>query len=432
MSSMGQGYFYTPENEEQAIALQRKRAYADALLRSQGTQGAYGGLADAGRMIAGALVAKRADEGQRNLAKESSDSYAQKLAAFLGGNTGSPAPQSTPPMDENGASIPSPQVSNGPQPQGDPRMAALLSSADPRLLSQFGPALFQHQLSRGDKMEDRALDRQDKARVTLSPEESQRLGARPGTLLERDSYGGLHEIQASDVMSPEAFKQKKILAEIARMRLGGTGGAGGKAVQSSRQLSDGTIAILYKDGTSERLNIDGTPVIGAQYDPNNTYQRAAASAGGKAAGTVAEGLPTTEATFAQINRSLDAFDRPEVKAQADRSLGFLDKRAPAIAGYNADFMNQQKQIEGQTFLQAFNALRGAGQITEIEGTKATNALTRMQNAASAKEFYRARDEAKQVFSEIQGAMRQRAGRGAVIPQLGGGAPQAKPDPLGLR
>ena len=35
------------------------------------------------------------------------------------------------------------------------------------------------------------------------------------------------------------------------------------------------------------------------------------------------------------------------------------------------------QIGGQAFLQAFESLKGGGQITEIEGTKATTALTRL-------------------------------------------------------
>jgi hypothetical protein len=426
-SDFGQGYFYTPEDEEQSIALQRRRAYADALLKSHGTEGSYGGLADAGRMLAGALVARKADAGQRELAKSSWESYAKSMAALLGGDTASASPGPMG-MDENGAPI-APPAAAGPAPNSrQSRMAQLMASGDPRLIQQFAPSMLEHQMGREDKLEDRAYTEGQKQMRDLTPDEAAVRGLRGSWQI--DPSGALHQVQESDVLSPEALAQKLQITREGRMRLGG-GGSGGKSVQSVRPLSDGTLLTVYRDGTSERTNIDGEPVTGAQYDPENKFRMNAAGAGGKSAGVVAESLPTIEATFGQINRNLDAFDDPKVKAQADRSLGAFDKRVPAVAGYNADFVNRLKQIEGQTFLQAFQSLRGAGAITEPEGQKATVALNRMQNAASAEEFYQAKAEAKTVFAEIQAAARQRASRGAVVPQMGGGgrssvgaAPQA--------
>ena len=51
-----------------------------------------------------------------------------------------------------------------------------------------------------------------------------------------------------------------------------------------------------------------------------------------------------------------------------------------------DFKSRFDQLKGAAFLQAYDTLRGGGAITEIEGTKAENAKTRMNLAQSEPEF----------------------------------------------
>jgi hypothetical protein len=58
----------------------------------------------------------------------------------------------------------------------------------------------------------------------------------------------------------------------------------------------------------------------------------------------------------------------------------------------AGFLGRLEQIKGKTFLQAFESLKGAGQITEKEGEKATSALNRMNTAQSEVEFIKAARE----------------------------------------
>lgn len=55
----------------------------------------------------------------------------------------------------------------------------------------------------------------------------------------------------------------------------------------------------------------------------------------------------------------------------------------------ANFMSFYNQIKGQAFLEAFESLKGGGQITEVEGAKATDALNRMNIAQSEQEFVKA-------------------------------------------
>ena len=58
-----------------------------------------------------------------------------------------------------------------------------------------------------------------------------------------------------------------------------------------------------------------------------------------------------------------------------------------VPGTNAaDFNARLEEIQGGAFLEAYNTLKGGGSITEVEGKKATAAITRMSTAQSEKEF----------------------------------------------
>lgn len=97
---------------------------------------------------------------------------------------------------------------------------------------------------------------------------------------------------------------------------------------------------------------------------------------------------------------------------------------------NTDFKQRFKQIEGKSFLEAIGSLRGTGQITEIEGAKATAAINRMSLAQSEKEFVIAANELRDVMKKGYAAAQQRAGtRPTPLPgNLGGGAvPQLRFD-----
>ena len=67
---------------------------------------------------------------------------------------------------------------------------------------------------------------------------------------------------------------------------------------------------------------------------------------------------------------------------------------PGQPGY--DFKAKAKQIEGQAFLQAFNMLRGGGQITEVEGQKATAAIAALEQAQSETQYEKALRDVRQI------------------------------------
>lgn len=80
-----------------------------------------------------------------------------------------------------------------------------------------------------------------------------------------------------------------------------------------------------------------------------------------------------------------------------------------VAGANALL----EQIKSRTFLEAFQMLKGAGAITEKEGTKAEAALNRMNASLSEKDF---KEAAYDFTSSIQAAI-NRASKGAGKPTV---------------
>lgn len=243
MADFAQGYFYTPEDQTQIDALTRQRKLALAL-QQQGLQdpgdAPYGGLASAGKSLAGALLGTGLDQKERDISRSAQDKYTRDLGAVL---TGLTPPQATAPT------APSPQISNasgsGPQmtaaspaggmpsqapamppaggpsqvqapaigqpqaqPQAQPQqpynpMAALAATHNPYLMQQFGPKLFEHQ-----------MDVNDRKVTPLSDQEAMTLGLRPGGVYGREAAtGNVTVIQPSDMKSSGAVQQGYDIAQ---------------------------------------------------------------------------------------------------------------------------------------------------------------------------------------------------------------------------
>lgn len=75
--------------------------------------------------------------------------------------------------------------------------------------------------------------------------------------------------------------------------------------------------------------------------------------------------------------------------------GFGERFLPGTEA--ASFQALYDQVTGGAFLQAYETLRGTGQITEIEGAKATSAITRMQLSQNEREFVKAAREFQDVI-----------------------------------
>lgn len=102
---------------------------------------------------------------------------------------------------------------------------------------------------------------------------------------------------------------------------------------------------------------------------------------------------------------------------------------PGIPGTaQRGFISLLDQAKGQTFLQAYNTLRGGGQITEVEGRKAEQAIARLDRAQRPEDFETALRDLESVIRDGMTRARLKA-QGQVRAESGSVAGN---DPLGIR
>jgi len=121
-------------------------------------------------------------------------------------------------------------------------------------------------------------------------------------------------------------------------------------------------------------------------------------------------IDSVNAQLAVIDKALD---HPGRKAATGLS-GVLDPRNYIAGTQPRNFQVVLDQINGAAFLQAFESLKGGGQITEVEGKKATDAIARLNRAQGDDEF-------EQSLVDLRGVMEKGYER-----LTGQAAPQRKP------
>ena len=131
-------------------------------------------------------------------------------------------------------------------------------------------------------------------------------------------------------------------------------------------------------------------------------------ANAKAKAAAAKELPDTLQTAERsINLVTALTNSPDLDKLVGNTWGQLAKLKPGTP--EANLQARIDEIQGGAFLQAFQSLKGAGQITEVEGTKATAALTRMSSTQSVQEFKDAAQEYIAVIKEGMKRAKQKAG-----------------------
>jgi hypothetical protein len=123
------------------------------------------------------------------------------------------------------------------------------------------------------------------------------------------------------------------------------------------------------------------------------------------------------------------------KGGRDPAEGFTDYVGLGFPGERflegsdaASYERRQLQIEGKTFLEAFESLRGGGAITEVEGAKGQQAISRMNKAQSEVEYVKAARELQEVVRKGVERARTKAG---VAPGGGGGTAGGASNPRSL-
>lgn len=171
-----------------------------------------------------------------------------------------------------------------------------------------------------------------------------------------------------------------------------------------------TVMVNTRD-PSDIVDID---VTSARYDPETLRNAEYAKKFGKDAASL---------------RVIAINDLPQMEASAEQSIGYIEKLVKhpgmkdviglpdnplGLKGYMwgsdaADFKARLDQLTGRNFMLVFPTLKGGGQITETEGEKATNAISRMRSATSEKAFLKASSDLVSEINILKNIVKERAG-----------------------
>lgn len=379
--SVGFGQYYDPEQE----ALNRQREMAQ-MLRQRAMNQDNANEVVAGRVIPyswaqglskvasgymGGKMAQDIEEKQADIYKKQMENRGKALEEFQRTYQGTPETQAQSMAPTVGNTLQNPQMITQPAVAGNPQAAyaALLRSNDPALaqMGMQGIAMLPQIEAR---KQEQAQARQDRLDLVKQ------------------------QIEARKEAQQQNFENQKALRAIAAAN------GGGQPYFQPIQTAQGVMAFNARTGRMEPVQGGGQGIVGAQYDPSLQGQLAGAKASGTAEGkTVTERRLEAPQAIQQGEQTIQLVDdllkAPGFKQSvgASRLLGV--QNIPGTAA--KDFDVRLDQLKGKQFLEAFQSLKGGGQITEVEGKKATDAISRMNAASSEAEFTKAAREFQDVI-----------------------------------
>ena len=383
----------------------------------QSTNAFQGGYNDAKAMVADA---ERRDERGRLVAARQAGSAALQKLAQLGGNAtaqdyrlaAAENPESAKVIQAQGKLVGSERSAN------DLRFAQNLFVA---MGSPSGAEVIPAQLENRIAAAEAAGDKQtaDTARAMLltygKPGGAEALRVSLGVSLSGAMPAGQFDYLMSEVY-PKADLTDATRARIEQARLTDLtpgSAAYNRFIQTGKTAGGG--ARGFRVATPEEMKIYGGPgQIGpdGRFYPNKTNTGTSVEVGPDGGVTYRTGYPTTPK---QQRTEQDANDSRKARIQtseillktiqsvvgraaapgrtaipADPSLegitGMIKGNLPPLTQGGTDLLAKIKQFQGRAFLEAFQSLRGGGQITEAEGQKATEALARLSRTQSLEEF----------------------------------------------
>lgn len=418
----------TDYDAQEAAILERRKRYAQQL-----QQGAPRGQM-AGRVFVGAnpleyLAAglrgvgamqgeQQAEQELGTLRQQRGEASQKALAEFLRQSQGTPE---NAPVDGMGPVLPA-------QPANMQGAYAALMQAPDASMRQMGMQgmvnMPKVQAEQAARAEDRAFRTQEAqlARDARMQELQQNIAARQeqAAMVHQQRMDAMAAQNASREQMAQAQREFQQQMQVDRIEAQKTMKSLAGSVASAQpyyqpvQTAQGVFAFNARTGKVEPvMGQNGQPIVGAGADP-----ALQGSIAGAKAGATTEAKARTEARI----------DAPKVIQQGEDTIRLVDDllKAPGfkqavgasrllgvqkVPGTAAkDFDVRLDQLKGQQFLQAFETLKGGGQITEVEGKKATDAIARMDAAGSEAEFTKAAKEFQDVIRV--GVGRAKAAQGA--------------------
>jgi hypothetical protein len=211
-------------------------------------------------------------------------------------------------------------------------------------------------------------------------------------------------------------------------------------VDASKRLEQMTLSEAQKQDIGikrERLQKDFDPTLQANLASAREYGQTL----GKNKAVAEAALPGALQTAEEGIRLIDEMvGKQEIRDKSGKVIQAGTKPHPGFKSYvgaalvpgmrfmegsdTASYEVRQKQIEGKAFLEAFQALKGGGSITEKEGEKGTQAIMRMNKASNEKEYIAAARELQGILRTGMDRARAKAGQTSpVVPNAAPAAPR---------
>ncbi len=217
-------------------------------------------------------------------------------------------------------------------------------------------------------------------------------------------------------------QKKAVSGEFGMQPIWGTGPDGKPAVLQLGKSGEAKQSVLPQGFNLSRDPVKvegptGTAILDPQtrqqvaFIPKDVSGAAKAREMGEAEGQAAVNLPTTIATAETALKTIKQMEEhPGKKSWGALGVGAMLPDMPGTA--TRGFAALVDQVKGQNFMTAFQALKGAGAITEQEGAKAERAQARLDRAQSEADFDVAVKDLKEVITAGMERARQKAGKGS--------------------
>lgn len=315
--------------------------------------------------------------------------------------------------------------------------ASLMSSPRNAPLSNFADTLntAQTMTLRQRQAEQEAAEREEDRRRKLMMAQALKpiLPANLQALADADPESAL---ALYEQMNPEATANMREFQYAKEQGYEGTfadwvnsGGAGGgvlgTTIYTGRDANGNIVPLqVGSDGSFHRTTLPED----ISFDPGAlNAERAYGNEVGKGRGQAEVQAPEAIAT---AQRTLTQIQQLKQDPGLWWSVGGMGWTPNVPGNPQAGTISRIEQLQGAAFLEAFETLKGGGQITEVEGTKATNAIARLQRSQNYDDFVRALTDLEEIVAiGLERAQRQAQG-GAPVPALGGGNNASTPSASG--
>ena len=165
----------------------------------------------------------------------------------------------------------------------------------------------------------------------------------------------------------------------------------------------------------------GRPLPGGETIPIENRAAAAETARGQIEGkTEAEAVADLPRIISNAEQTIKVIDSIMNDPALPGITGMFQGRMPPLTQAGTDLWVKIKQAQGKTFLEAYQTLKGGGQITEIEGAKAEAAVARLERAQSTPAYKEALQDLRDIIETGVQRARSKAGDAIQSPNAGNG------------